>query len=106
MIVGFANFSDGKISKKPVGGQITTVHEKVIAERRYPLGSAADLITNHVRIILTGALGDPKGAVKGSFYAVCAFYQNDDFVGQSDPVTGQYAAGEARQDFNIICSFI
>lgn len=106
MIVGYANFADGvTINVKPVGGTMSQLFKGVVADKHYSLGSAADLITKHVRMILTGALGDPQGPVQGSFFVTCAFYQNKEYVGSSDPVSGKYGVGEARQDFNIICSF-
>jgi hypothetical protein len=105
MIIGFANFSSGTISVKPVGGTMTTLVPNMQANTRYSLGPAADLITKHIRMILTGEVGDPNGAVEGSFYVTCAFYQNGQAVGSSDPVSGKYAAGDALQVFNIVCSF-
>jgi hypothetical protein len=105
MVVGFANFSSGIISVKPVGGTMSTLVPDVQADSHYSLGSAADLITQHIRMILTGTVGDPKGAVQGSFFVTCAFYQDGQHVGSSDPVAGKYAAGDALQEFNIICSF-
>jgi hypothetical protein len=105
MIVGYANFSDGTISVKPVGGQMTTLFSNVKADKHYPLGAGSDLLTKHIRMILSGTVGDPNGAVQGHFFVTCAFYQASQSIGSSDPVSGQYGAGEARQDFNIICSF-
>jgi hypothetical protein len=105
MIVGFANFSSGIISLKPVGGVMTTLVPDVKADTHYRLGSAADLITKHIRMILTGTVGDPKGAVQGRFFVTCAFYQDGQPAGSSAPVSGQYGPGDALQEFNIICSF-
>lgn len=105
MTVGFANLSRGIISLKPVGGTMTTLIPQVTAGTQYPVGSAADLIGKNIRTILTGDVGDPNGAVQGSFFVTCDFFQNGQPVGSSDPVQGKYGAGEARQDFNIICSF-
>ena len=56
-------------------------------------------------MILGGTVGDPQGAVQGSFYVVCLFSQNGVSIGSSDPVTGKYGPGDALQVFNIICSF-
>lgn len=105
MIVGFANLSSGIISTKPKGGTMTTLFPEVEADTRYLLGPAAKLISKQIRVILTGDVGDPNGAVQGSFDARCDFFQNGEPVGSSDSVSGKYGAGEARQDFNIICSF-
>jgi hypothetical protein len=105
MIVGFANFSSGIISVKPTGGTMTTLFPKVDADTHYQLGPAAELISKDIRMILTGSVGDPKGAVKGSFHVKCDFFQKGKPAGSSDPVKGKYGEGEARQDFNIICSF-
>jgi hypothetical protein len=84
---------------------MTTPFPKVEANTHFPLGSAADLITKHIRMIFAGTVGDPNGAVQGSFFVACAFYQNGQHVGSSAPVSGKYAAGDALQTFNIICSF-
>jgi hypothetical protein len=105
MIVGFANFSSAKISMKPVGGTMTTLVPKVEADTHYSLGSAADLITKHLRMTLTGQVGDPNGAVQGSFFVTCAFFQDGEQIGSSDPVSGKYGPGDALQAFNIVCSF-
>src|SRR5947207_3847558 len=92
MVVGFANFSDGIISVKPVGGTMTELVPKVQANTHYSLGSAADLITKHIRMILTGDVGDPSGPVQGSFFVTCVFYQDGQYVGSSDPASGKSAA--------------
>jgi hypothetical protein len=105
MIVGFANFARAKINLKPVGGAMSTLVPDVQADQHYSLGNGADLVTQHMRMILTGQVGDPNGAVQGSFYVVCAFYQNGRSIGSSDPVAGKYEAGDAIQVFNIVCSF-
>lgn len=105
MIVGFASFSSGQISVKPVGGIMSTLVPHVKADTHYSLGPAAGLITKHIRMILTGRVGDPNGAVQGNYFVVCAFFQDGQQIGASDPVSGKYAAGDALQDFNIICSF-
>lgn len=105
MIVGWAGFSDASISVKPVGGTLTTPFPSVQANKHYALGPAPALITQRIRMILTGRVGDPNGAVKGQYFVTCAFFQSGQWVGSSDPVSGTYAAGDALQDFNIICSF-
>jgi hypothetical protein len=105
VIVGFANFLDAKINLKPIGGVLTNLVPKVQIHTPYTLGNPADLITKHIRMILTGQVGDPGGAVQGSFYVVCIFTQNGVSIGSSDPVTGKYGPGDALQLFNITCSF-
>lgn len=84
---------------------MTTLFTDVKADKLYPLGSAAVLLKQHIRMILSGDVGDPNGPVEGNFYVICTFYQKGQTIGSSDPVSGKYAKGEARQDFNIICSF-
>ena len=102
---GWANFSGGIISIKPEGGTMSTLVPKVAPGTRYSLGPAAQLISKGVRVILTGRVGDPNGATQGSFLVKCAFFQGDKPAGSSDAVSGQFPAGAALQDFNIICSF-
>lgn len=105
MMVGFANFSSGTISVKPKDGTLTTPFPQVAANAKYALGPATNLISNGVRTILTGDVGDPNGPVQGSYSVTCVFYQNGLQVGTSGPVQGKYGVGQARQDFNIICNF-
>jgi hypothetical protein len=105
VVVGFANLFSGKINIKPVGGSLSTLVPEVEAGAHYSLGSAADLVTTHVRMVLTGQVGDPNGAVQGSFYVVCTVFQNGQSIGSSDAVTGKYGPGDALQVLNIICSF-
>lgn len=105
VVVGFANFFSGKINLKPVGGSLSNLVPQVELGTHYSLGSASDLVTNHVRMILTGEVGDPNGPVQGSFFVVCAFYQNGQSIGSSDPAAGKYAPGSALQVLNITCSF-
>ena len=105
VVVGFANFFSGKLNVKPVGGTLSTLVPEVEAGVHYSLGSAAALVTDHVRMILTGQVGDPNGAVQGSFFVVCTFYQDGQSIGSSDPATGKYAPGDALQVLNITCSF-
>ena len=88
-----------------MGGDLTTLVPDVRAGTSYSLGKAADLVTQHTRMILTGQVGDPAGAVQGSFYVTCSFSQDGQSIGSSDPVAGKYEAGAALQIFNIICSF-
>ena len=105
VVVGYANFLDAKINLKPIGGQLSTLVPKVQVNTAYSLGSPADLITKHIRMILTGQVGDPQGAVQGRFYVVCVFTQDGQTIGSSDPVAGKYGPGDALQVFNIVCSF-
>ena len=105
MEVGFANFSNAKINVKPKGGTLTTLIPNVQADTNYSLGPASSLITDRIRMILTGTVGDPNGAVQGSFFVTCAFFQNGQSIGSSDPVSGKYAPGDALQQFNLVCSF-
>jgi hypothetical protein len=105
VVVGFANFFSGEINIKPVGGSLSNLVPNVKAGTHYPLGSAADLVTNHVRMILTGQCGDPSGAVQGSFYVVCTFFQDGQSIGSSGAAAGKYGPGDAIQVLNIICSF-
>ena len=105
MEVGFANFSNAKINVKPKGGTLTTLIPKAEAEKQYSLGPASNLIAQQIRMILTGTVGDPNGAVQGSFFVTCAFFQNGQSIGSSDAVSGKYAPGDALQQFNLVCSF-
>lgn len=105
MEVGFANFATAKINLKPKVGTLTTLIPDVEADTNYSLGSASDLINNRIRMILAGTVGDPNGAVHGSFFVTCAFFQNRQSIGSSDPVSGNYAPGDALQQFDSICSF-
>jgi hypothetical protein len=105
MEVGFANFATAKINLKPKGGTLTTLIPEVEADTNYSLGAASQLIDKNIRMILTGTVGDPNGAVQGSFFVTCAFFQNGQSIGSSDPVSGKYAPGDALQQFNLVCSF-
>lgn len=105
MEVGFANFATAKINLKPKGGTLTTLIPEVEADTNYSLGAASKLIKKSIRMILTGTVGDPNGAVQGSFFVTCAFFQNGQSIGSSDPVSGKYAPGDALQQFNLVCSF-
>jgi hypothetical protein len=105
LIVGFADFSKGKIRIKPIGGTEQVITPDAKPEVHYSLGSPADLITKHIRMVCGGYLADPQGTSEGSFLATCAFFQGDQCIQSSQPVSGKFAKGEAMINFNIICSF-
>lgn len=105
LIVGFADFSKGKIRIKPIGGAEQIIVADAKPEEHYLLGSPSDLITKHIRMACGGFLADPQGASGGSFLATCAFFQGDQCIQSSKPVSGKFAQGEAMINFNIICSF-
>jgi hypothetical protein len=105
MVVGFADFSTGKLSVKPVGGTMSELNNPIKPEQHYTLGSAADLITKHIRMICTGRIGAPTTTGARSFYVTCLFFQEGQHIASSNPVSGKFGDGQAIQDFNIICSF-
>jgi hypothetical protein len=105
IVVGFADFSRTKIKLKPKKGPATVVTNNAEAEKHYSLGKPSSLM-NNATMVCTGRVADPQGATGNSFFVICAFLQGSKHIGSSDPVGGKFAAGEAVQDFNIICTFV
>jgi hypothetical protein len=105
IVVGFADFSRTNIKLKPKGNPAKVITNNAEIEKHYSLGKPSSLL-NNVTMVCTGRLAAPQGATNSSFFVICAFFQGSKHIGSSDPVSGKFAAGEAVQDFNIICTFV